>query len=530
MGLTEKKRDTLVSIQGQDASIYRKDVALLIAGELPSGWQAVSSSNETFVAFNENLNAYYKEFLPRNRFEKFKSLFRGSRCQRARNQAKLLTKKGFNTPAILCWGKGKSSEFFISEKIKGEGFSSFMITHFLPPLDKNKLIQKRILLHEIGKLIGKLHENGIAHGDLRANNLLVEQITPSFIFNFIDNESNKFKNVLSTDQVIVNLVQISLIPSLLLSRTDILRLFKAYSKIYPRYRENKEILAKVLKTRQDRLSTLTRKAIRQRYCQKTNTISTKYLYGKYLTDSPIEKLIKTIFPFEKAYIDRKKILKRDKGITVWLLHTDKKDIVVKIFESKTFIQQLKTKVRRGKAFHLWEMSLALKELNIPTPKPLGFLTERKRLKNSRNYFFCEALTQHKTLYLIAELHPNFEEWLTKCLLYDITKSLAMMHSNGISHGDTKWKNIIVDEETNKFWWIDLDSTRFRRGFINRWFLKDLARFVVECKEKKLSESFAEKFINLYAKLRNINPEELKKLIEPYEMKIFNRHEQKPITK
>ena len=51
---------------------------------LPDGWERVHSSPYARVAFNEEHQLYYKEFLPRSPAEAMKALFRGSRARRAR--------------------------------------------------------------------------------------------------------------------------------------------------------------------------------------------------------------------------------------------------------------------------------------------------------------------------------------------------------------------------------------------------------------------------------------------------------------
>jgi hypothetical protein len=64
-----QKLRMLSSIHGDYARIYEQAASILLQGELPAGWQWVPCSKDAVVAATtESPIVFYKEFLPRNKF------------------------------------------------------------------------------------------------------------------------------------------------------------------------------------------------------------------------------------------------------------------------------------------------------------------------------------------------------------------------------------------------------------------------------------------------------------------------------
>jgi Kae1-associated kinase Bud32 len=96
------------------------------------------------------------------------------RKERTRKESKLLTearKVGVLTPSIV-------HTDFQTNKIIMENISGKRMKEFLNSTDK-KGVQD--ISFEIGKLIGRLHENGIVHGDLTTSNMILKDKQIYFI-------------------------------------------------------------------------------------------------------------------------------------------------------------------------------------------------------------------------------------------------------------------------------------------------------------------------------------------------------------
>ena len=224
------------SISGPNSAEYSPLVHSLLSGKLPEGWEWVESSKNSLVARRSSPSPiYYKEYVDRSAFERIKALFRGDRCLRAIKQGDLLQQKGFRSPSVLCWGGQGRRHFVITEGVPSVGLYDFLLKHRCSPAALQSLHTKRRIIAELGREVGRLHSHGICHGDLRLNNILIEQTGTGVTFHFIDNERNRFLKTISRRLVEKNLVQLNMVSSLYLTRQDRLRFFRAYLTAYPRF-------------------------------------------------------------------------------------------------------------------------------------------------------------------------------------------------------------------------------------------------------------------------------------------------------
>lgn len=524
MGIAEKKTDQLRTIHGPQAERYQEAVRLLMAGKTPEGWQWLSSSRDTAVAVCTSGPAvYYKEFLPRDRFETIKSLLRGSRCHRARRQADILRSAELPTPAILCWGAGRSNSFLLSEGFAGLGFFHYVSTHFPPPLDRERIRQKRLLLARAGELIGRLHRAGIVHGDLRQNNLLVQKIGNDFCFSLIDNESNRKWPLVPRSQIIKNLVQFAIVAGAALTRTDLLRLFHAYATVFPRFAgNNRRRLLKTVSLR-SRLRTLdSRMKWEMRTCR-AFTMGTSH--GHYLAGSVVEGVLAQGLDPARWFDQAKTTLKEDGRITVRLLPGAGEDVIAKRFTANTLPAFLQSLFTRDRVLHLWEMSHRFQALAVPVAIPFGYALAKRGRWRPVSYFYSRNLGHAPNLGLIRrDMDDRFPAWLAeKQIVSRIARLLATLHNHRLCHGDTKWANILVDPSSGELWLIDLDGAGHIHSSFPRLARKDLGRFMANMIEAGLPDFFLTEFLSHYCGLRRLNRELATKKVRPHIDKILSRH-------
>ncbi len=244
---------------GPRAGEFSSAASLLLSGALPAGWEWVASSGNSVVARRmAPYPVYFKEYLERSPFERVKGWFRGSRCRRARRQGELLASQGFRTPMVLCWGSLGPREFVLTEGAKGLGLQDYLGVHWRPPLSEEMIRVKRLIIGELGNEIGRLHREGIFHGDLRPNNILIafspESQKPEF--SFIDCERNRHYETLPMRLVRKNLVQIGMIFPPLVTLQDRARFLKAYCAACGRFspKEARLLAERVHRRTRERLS------------------------------------------------------------------------------------------------------------------------------------------------------------------------------------------------------------------------------------------------------------------------------------
>jgi tRNA A-37 threonylcarbamoyl transferase component Bud32 len=220
-------------IWGPERDQYGEEIRVLLDGKLPSGWEWVASSANSIVARRLRPKpVYYKEFLRRSSLEGLKGFVRGSRCQRAIIKGNILRHRGFNSPVVYCWGRSGNRHFMISEGIDAPGLGDYIRTNWQQPLSGEEIVVKRRFIKIFGKVIGELHKNGICHGDLQVNNVLVYESEGDVTFYFVDNERNSLFRKIPRRFVRKNLVQINMIQSPNITRQDRLRFFASYSEAY----------------------------------------------------------------------------------------------------------------------------------------------------------------------------------------------------------------------------------------------------------------------------------------------------------
>ena len=529
MTLNTFKIRLIPSVNGDYSRIYEQAASKLMLGELPADWEWVPcSKNAVVVATTKNPIVFYKKFLPRNNFEKIKAIIRGNRSKRARKQAGILHKAGLPTPKILCWGRGRKNVFLISKGFDGVGFFQYLKMNFLPPLSKEKIRKKRLLLKEAGSLIGKMHSMGIVHGDLRQNNLLVKEVENGFQFSLIDNESNRKWWFIPRSQILKNLVQFSIFPDNLLSKTDLMRLYNAYAALYPRFSGigKRFFLRNVFRRSQHRILLI---KLKKTLKETSQPLKNKNFQGECVRNSIVARQFERQIDPAQWFLQAKTVLKNDNNISVKILPGQGENIIAKRFTAQNSLYHprvwLKIKIKR--APRQWKMSHIFIALGIPVARPLGFVFEGKSIPRTVSYYYSENLENAKNLVRLSREIGDFPDWLEKeKIISRFAQYLAILHNNNYCHGDTKWANILANANTGECWMIDLDGASQVKFTLGRKVRKDLSRFIVDMIKYELPKQFVNEFMAEYCKIRLLDKKRVQKKIEPLINKIRKRHKMK----
>jgi tRNA A-37 threonylcarbamoyl transferase component Bud32 len=225
----------------------------------------VSSAYARVYSFTFNGRLYfYKRYLYRNVFESIKNFFRGDRAIRDLKGDSLLIKNGFNAPKCIMVGKKGRNVFKVSQAIMGgKDLARFLAEEFPEGMSPNKIREKRTLCKLLGKEIGKLHATGIIHGDLRWGNIMIVKSSASAIqIWFLDNERTIEYSSIPQKMRIVNLVQMNIVSSSIITSTDRMRFYTAYLAENPCLMSQKWNLAK--KIQQKTAIRFVRKALRKK--------------------------------------------------------------------------------------------------------------------------------------------------------------------------------------------------------------------------------------------------------------------------
>ncbi|MEN6386843.1 MAG: lipopolysaccharide kinase InaA family protein [Phycisphaerales bacterium] len=140
-----------------------------------------------------------KRYFLRNISDFFKSIFLPSRAERAYKAGQMLLENGFLTPPAVAYSK----KFLMTMEVR-ESTQIFNLLRTLPPEKKKNMIEQFAIA------VGKMHDKGIFHGDLRIGNILVKENNENFEFYLIDNERTKKFDNIPWRLRIKNLVQLNM--------------------------------------------------------------------------------------------------------------------------------------------------------------------------------------------------------------------------------------------------------------------------------------------------------------------------------
>ena len=157
----------------------------------------------------------------------------------------------------------------ITQGIDGFAAGDYMSNYWQQPLSGAEILAKRRLIKIFGKEIGELHKNGIYHGDLRVNNILIQESADDIIFYFLDNERNALFSKIPRRLIRKNLVQLNMIQSAYVSRQDRLRFFQAYCEAYGGLNSTEE-LALLRRVQQRTAERLAKKAEKEKRAGQAN--------------------------------------------------------------------------------------------------------------------------------------------------------------------------------------------------------------------------------------------------------------------
>ena len=149
------------------------------------------------------------------------------------------------------------------------------------------------------------------------------------------------------------------------------------------------------------------------------------------------------------------VIKNSNTSYVARMNWNGKEVVVKRYNYKGFFHSLRHTIKGSRALHNWLNSHKLRKLNIPTPKPLAYISTYKRLLLEKAYIVTEYIPGKTFHRLIKREKKSCEEQIK--ITNQILNIIERLGEYRISHGDLKDTNILVTDEGPVL--TDLDSVK-----------------------------------------------------------------------
>jgi len=152
-----------------------------------------------------------------------------------------------------------------------------------------------------------------------------------------------------------------------------------------------------------------------------------------------------------------------------------RDIVVKRYNHKGLVHSLRHTIKGSRARRCWLNGHRVMALNIPTPRPVAFIEERKGVFLWKSYLVTEFVDGPNLWTFLR--NDNIVEQQKSAVIDQVINQFEMLRKYRISHGDTKHTNILI---TNKGPVLtDLDGMKTHKwACLCRWRReRDVKRFM-----------------------------------------------------
>jgi hypothetical protein len=195
-------------------------------------------------ASGEPAEIYVKVFHAPRGMDAVKTLFRGSRAANTARITQALNAKGFRTARLMLHGEHRKSGRTIVVTARADG-GPLVEAVAARSNGAGTLGRRRALLVALGNEVGRLHASGFIHGDLTPFNIFVEKTEPPR-FVLLDHDRTRRSRIGRERVRLRNLVQLGRFDLPGVSRTDRLRVFKAYAAAASA-RDERAMLIRVLR-------------------------------------------------------------------------------------------------------------------------------------------------------------------------------------------------------------------------------------------------------------------------------------------
>ena len=253
--------------------------------------------------------------------------------------------------------------------------------------------------------------------------------------------------------------------------------------------------------------------------------SDKNVRGGVIKKSPLNVWLDKANEPISLLTGKAKIIKTDRKTKTGLVQiTEESDIFVKEYKLLPQFRILKLIFGQSRALNVWNIAWHLYNNNVPVAKPIAYFIYHNGDYNGTGYYCCETLTHCTMLADIACYNKKLYDNLLKSDFFErVLNNISVIHQLGISHGDLKWTNILVNENTFDFWFVDLDASIMHRNISQDYLAgRDISRFVINAVETDTGIREIEKFLDIYSDINNLSLDKLKQIIRPKALRLLRR--------
>jgi hypothetical protein len=336
---------------------------------------------------NADRDIYIKWFFRKSWLASLKAVFAGSLAACCYKAEMMMAQNGFDVPVTIAIGESWSGPFHSESFSVTIGIENTTRAIDIARQARHFKTHEQIagfqdLTRNFGITIGKMHANGIVHGDLRFGNVLFKPEGASWRFFFIDNARTQKSMLLHPWLRVKNLVQLNLSTYGLLRRTDRMRFFIEYCNRAGISKKSRKSLLKTVLKKTRRRANIENKI--RRALDKTLRENSKYALVKTADCRGV--FVKSLWR-QKSHIDflnnldkiieSGQVLKSSHNCTIFRLKWNGSDMALARYQTKGFINSLRQTIGSSIAKRAWLNAHRARLLKIPAPNILAFIESRK---------------------------------------------------------------------------------------------------------------------------------------------------------
>lgn len=430
-----------------------------------------------------------------------REIFRPAKARLEFENAVALRQLGFNTVEPLAWGSryrfAPGDSLLITRATPAEGTADSVLERMQATLTPHQsAVLRRRVSRELGSLMARMHDAGVAHPDPHPGNLLLgftEHQRP--VLTLIDVHAVRFGQPLSWSESLDNLVLLNRWFQLRSTRADRYRFWTAYCAARTTLRENLESMAQAVEVRTAASNARFWNGRFGRYTTNNRLfrkVARGQVRGYAVRDcdrATIEHLLTNPdAPFADPAAKRLKD-SRTSTVVEFTVQTSlgPKQYIYKRFELKTKLIWFKNLFRPSVAVRSWVNGHTLLDRWLTTARPLCVLDRYRYGSATVGYLLTEKVPDALDLpAALQSLHtlPTTQrllvvrEWAAK-----LGRLLRTMHARDVQHRDLKAANILMQfarsqPEQAEPVLIDLVGMSVGRPSRERLWVRDLARLTV----------------------------------------------------